>query len=46
MVETGLVCVSTYRNVEEIQKEVNFYAKGEDGQFCGSLLDLYRIRAR
>ena len=42
LVEADLSC--GYKNVEEAQREANLCAKSEDGQFCGSLLELNRIR--
>ena len=45
-VETSLSCNGTYRNMKEAQGDANFCAKSEDGQFYGSLLELYRIRER
>ena len=42
-IEADLSC--NHRNIEEAQEAANSCAKGEDGQFCGSLWALYRIRA-
>ena len=42
IIEASLSC--GYSSIEEAQKNANTCAKGEGGQFCGSLLDLYRIR--
>ena len=41
--EVGLSC-GVYSSVGVAQKDANSCAKGQDGQFCGSLLELYRIR--
>ena len=38
--------VTYYRSIEEAQRDANSCVKGEGGQFCGSLLELNRIRAR
>jgi hypothetical protein len=46
LVEAALSCNGAYRSIEEAQKEANRCAKGESGQFCGSLLDLHAIRVR
>ena len=43
-VELGLSC-STYSSIEAAQRDANLCAKGESGQFCGSLWLLYRIRS-
>ena len=43
-VEAGLSCDGIYSSIEAAQKDANACAKGEGGQFCGSLLELYRIR--
>ncbi len=45
LVEADLSCNGTYRSIEEAQRDANSCAKGESGQFCGSLLELYRLRA-
>ena len=44
-VEAGLSCSGTYSDIDEAQKSVNLCAKSEDGQFCGSLLELNMIKA-
>ena len=41
-VDTVLNC--NLSTIEEAQRELNSCAKDENGQFCGSLLELYRIR--
>ena len=43
-VELGLSC-STYSSIEAAQRDANLCAKGEGGQFCGSLWELYRLRS-
>ena len=42
-IEARLSC-GGYSGIEEAQREANSCAKGEGGQFCGSLLELNRIR--
>ena len=44
-IEALLSCNGVYRSIELAQNEANACAKGEGGQFCGSLWELYRIRA-
>ena len=40
--DAALSC--NHSTIEEAQKAANACTKGEGGQFCGSLLELYRIR--
>jgi hypothetical protein len=46
-IQQGLVeaFLSCNRSIEEAQRDANSCAKGEGGQFCGSLWELHRIRA-
>ena len=44
-VEADLSCNHTYRSIKQAQEVANSCAKGEGGPFCGSLWELYRIRA-
>ena len=43
-IEALLGCNGTYRSIEQAQEEANSCAKGEGGQFWGSLWELYRTR--
>ena len=44
-VEARLIENCYYENIKEAQMEANSCAKSESGQFCGSLLELYKIRS-
>ena len=43
LIEADLSC-GMYRGIDEAQKDANMCAKSEDGQYCKSVLELYRIR--
>ena len=43
MIEADLSC-GIYRGIDEAQKDANMCAKSEGGQYCKSVLELYRIR--
>ena len=44
-VELSLSCNHTYSSIEKAQRSANLCAKGENGQFCGSLWERYRPRS-